>query len=495
MQEIIIPLIATLLYFFISLTAIGIYVNRKYIRKSIDYTVASRTMPWWLVMFGAILLPFGVGNSLALSESSWIWGSGVLWWMIVGSGLTLVAAFVGYGRWARRLGAETPHEAAGKVFDDRFRILSSAAVTVTTIAIASLEMFACSSIFYALLGLPIEYCVIIAFCLYALYVILGGMLQYSILNFINIFVVYAGLAVGMWQINSWLGPVGGIAGVSSYIEETMGPWSLHIAPPEMLAPLFACLVIPILLAHTCAVVPICTQPVLGARSEKEVVKGWLPALLLNGFWGYSWTVVGLIAISVPLFLYGPLSGLISMLRAAGTAGAVPATLFSLVSAGVPAVTGFFIALMAATISTGGILAITGSTWISVDIVKPFIKPNISDKGLLRLLRALTLCILAISMLGAVIRPFLMGGFIYIFSFSIPVFLVTLYGLGWRRNSTAAATTVIIAWIVSILWVLFGPAIMATLPVWLHPPLGIVYPQSIVSVILYPILTLISRRGR
>ncbi|MEM1514449.1 MAG: hypothetical protein QXH24_00090 [Candidatus Bathyarchaeia archaeon] len=491
-------LIVFLIYFIVSMVAVGIYTQRKFIKKGIDFTIASRTLPWWLIASGILLIPFGIGNSLLIAESSWIYGSSILWWMVVGSALTCVVALIGPGRWFRRVEAESYPDALAKIFkDERMRIIGIMTSYMWVFGIATLELFGCAAALYGLTGLDLTYCVLIGFLLYFLYIIFGGMFQYTYLNILNVIVIYICIGLTFFGLSMWIAPIGGWEGATTLIAEKMGTWATTMLPLERLGEMFLALWIPILVAHTAAVaftgpVPLVTH---GMKSEREAIKGWPMALLLNGYWGWLWVMLGMLALVVPASLYGPMAPAIEALRAApGVTGAVPAAIITAISTGTISSTAVLIALMAATISTGSACALYIASSTTTDIVKRYLNPNISERKFIWLVRIVAIGIMAAAIWGALLRGYLLGGFLWIFSSAMPVLIYVPLAFFWRRNTNAAIATTIINFIILYIWLIFYPALSPMMPSWMQA-LGFTYPSFIVSLILYPVLALALPGGK
>jgi cation/acetate symporter len=181
---------------------------------------------------------------------------------------------------------------------------------------------------------------------------------------------------------------------------------------------------------------------------------------------------------------------IEQLRAApGVTGGVPAAIITIISTGTVFSTAALIALMAATISTGSACALYIASSLATDVVRRYLKPDISEKGYIWLIRivAIAMCVAAVP--AAITRGYLLGGFLWIFSSSMPVLIFVPLALFWRRNSNAAIWTTIINFIALYVWLIFYPSIGPALPSWMQA-FGFVYITFILSIILYPVLTLI-----
>ncbi|MDI9619242.1 MAG: hypothetical protein QFX33_00250 [Candidatus Nezhaarchaeota archaeon] len=149
------------------------------------------------------------------------------------------------------------------------------------------------------------------------------------------------------------------------------------------------------------------------------------------------------------------------------------------------------AILLACLSTSGLTALGCSVAFTEYVVRS-LKPTISDKGMLRAERLMVVVMSTIACLGALITPYMMMAFIWLFFMRIPFFLATIFAY-WRRNTRALIWSTIACWVTDVLWLLFAPAITATLPSFLHPPFGYCYPSLIVTVVLYLLLSYVWKK--
>lgn len=484
-------LLPAVIYYLVAGIGVGIYCLKKYGKAARDFTVASRILPWWLVFTGAVLVPFGAGHTISPAEATWVWGAGPLWWPVVGGVTSLLVLFFAVGRMFRALGVPTVGAACELAFGPLGRVLLVATTCLHQIMIAGLQIYGTASALYGFTGLDMSYCIIAASVITIVYVLLAGVLQMAIFNLTNLIVYYIGFGLALAAMAEWLKPVGGWSVVEQDIAATMGPKGTSLLFYPGMWEMVMILAIPIAISHLAAVC-MCqgaVQPVLAAKDPKEVVKGWPLAVVLNGMASLPWVLAGLLALCAPLTLYGPLAPVIESLRARRMA--VPAVIMTITSWWPAAAAGMLLALMAATMSTAAAFVLGSATALTEDIVRRFWRPDLSERSATLLQRVLIIVATVIAVLSAFLKPFLMGAFIWIFTFYIPLFVSMLYAVAWRRNTKAMLATTLACWVLNFLWgTIFQPAIVRALPPFLRPGPGVVYPVTVAAVVLYPILALV-----
>lgn len=481
-------LIPTMVYYFIATIGFGLYYRKRYGKAAYDFALASRTLPWWLVFTGAVLIPFGGGHTVSPAEATWAFGVGPLLWPILGAVPSLLLLFFVTGRIMRGIGARTVGEAMEMTFGPTARVLLAVTTCLHMMIIAGLELYGTASAIYGFTGFEYAFCIVIAFVLIIIYTFFAGVMQASVLNAINLAVYYVGFILAFVAFTFWLAPIGGWDAAAQAIVQRIGDAGVTLFSSRA-AEMIAILGIPIAISHIAAVT-VCqgaAQPVLSARDPKEIIKGWPLLIIFNGLAPLIWVIAGLLAFSAPASLYGGAAAVIEGMRAQGLA--VPATIVTITQLWPAAAAALLMALLAATLSTAGAFCLGAATSLTEDIVRRFLKPDMSERSAVTLMRLLIVLTGVIALISAFLKPFLMAGFIWIFTFYIPLFISFILGLAWRRNEKATIATTIISWAINVLWILFKPLVEQTMPVYLHPAMGNVYPVTIASIIVYIVLAL------
>lgn len=483
-----------LVYFFVVCVGVGVYYMRKYGRAAKDFAVASMTLPWWLVATGIVLGPFGAGHTLSPSEAAWVFGAGPVLWPILGGCLSLTIMVFLTGRWYREMGVVTIGEAFERLFGRGTSLLVMLPSVMTMMGICSLEFYATGAALYGFTGLDMRVCIVLAWIFFMIYVIFAGVMQAAVVNLINIVVYYIGVILALVGWTSVLAPIGGWKVAEQYIVQAVGPAGMGLYSPVFGEVLLG-LGIPIAIAHAwfCIINQGFNQPILSARDVKAVTKGWPLIMALNSSATAAWVIHGLLSRSVPLGIYPPeVREVVAALRAQGAA--VPTNIVTAVTVLGPVGSGgLLLALWVATLSTGALFLLGSGTMITEDLVRRWIKPDITDRGALTLYRVMIVVFGLLAMLGAQFMPFLIAAFLWLFTWTTPLAIALIYGKLWKASRRALMATTIICWAVHALWTVFAPAIPG-LPAWLMPGPGSAYVPTILAVVLYPAIAAAEKKS-
>ncbi|MEM1850375.1 MAG: hypothetical protein QW794_01540 [Thermosphaera sp.] len=478
-------LLPVVIYFLIVTVGIGTYYIRRYGRAARDFTIAAMTLPWWLVATGIVLGPFGAGHTLSPAEATWGWGAAPNWWSIIGGTLSLTIAIFTIGRWYRRLGVSTIAEAYEKIFGLEVRALVAAITLFASLSIGSLEFYASAAAISGFTGLDIAFCIILAFVFFIVYVLFSGVMQLATVNLVNLVVYYVGVALALIVLTSVLDKIGGWKVAEQLIVQKVGEKGITLFAPEW-GP-FLGLVIPIAILHACytPLIQGFMQPILAAKDERQITRGWPLVMVLNASATTAFVVIGLVALTIPSTLYGPLAPTIETLRAQGAA--VPTIILTITELLPGAGALILMSLLAATLSTGSAFVLGSSTAIVEDLIPMYKK--LDERTKMILLRAFIVISCILCLIGASFMPYLIAAFLWVFGWTVPFFVGLMFAWLWRRSSRAMLGTIAVTWIVHVLWTIFGVNVPVT---WLKPPLGNTYPLIIVAIVTYVVLALTSR---
>jgi len=100
------------------------------------------------------------------------------------------------------------------------------------------------------------------------------------------------------------------------------------------------------------------------------------------------------------------------------------------------------------------MALAPATLISHDMYTLY-KPNATEKQKSTLSRVIIIIIGIVSIAICNFQPAVVDMVNWCFSFGIPVFIMGVIGLWWKRSTKASVITFIITWIVVCIWSTFG----------------------------------------
>lgn len=465
------PLIFALIYFALLIFVVG-NVLRKRVKTMQDFSMASRSLNWPLVVFGLALIPLGSGHTLSLWEASAGLGAGVVWWSIIVGGIVLPVLMLWLGPWLREVNVETFPEIMDKLFGPGMRYLHAAVNVSSWTGIAAAETLATAAAIYGLSGGIIPYfpwCVTIAFVLIVLYVVFGGILQYAWISVVNASVMIIGSYLALFFLGDWLAAnMGGWQSIASHYSEAGEIWKLEIFSFD--PGLIYQIIIPVTVLHICAacVTQGLYQPLLSARSDQDCRKGIFLGAFINGLSSFPWVVMALVGMAIPAIAkIGPKLVDIELAMTA-----LPAPMIGVL----------MICLLSATLSTGSAVILGNASVIVNDILKNAMMPNMSDETRYRLMRPMIVICAILAFIPALTVPIVFPVFLWCFSFGIPIFMMFLLGMVWKTSTMGAYITILVTYLINFIWTFWTPA-------WATGPWALnMYPVTVCTVVLGLITT-------
>lgn len=484
-------------YYVVLFAIASMYAKRK-IKSAKDFSNAGGGLSWIMVTFTFVLAPLGSGHTMSLWEktaggpftdiASYTGvGAATMWWPIGAGAVFLPIAMLFIGPLYRRMGATTVPEAMVMVFGKKIGWFHAAFQTMTWTGIGCSETVATGTAIYTLcqashININLYLSIILGFVLIVCYVFFGGMLQMAFLNIVNAIVMIAAsyAAVAIIAVH-YLAQYGGWQHVKDVFDQAGYSHILTQQGTIGAAPTWLAIIIPVIILHTTAgaVSQTMMQPFFAAKDESACRKGVFLGCSFNIMSSLPWIFLALAAMSIPTIAKSVTPNGLT---------AVP----TIAAQGLPSVSvGFLmVALLAATLSTGGGIVLANANVISIDIIYKCMKPNMTDEQQLRTTKA---CIIVAALLllpGALLmaNEFVFSLFLWVFSFGMPVFIVFIIGYNFKISKPAAWATIIISYIVDCIWT-FVP-MPASWGVWAMN----LYATIIVSLVLGIVLHLILPGG-
>ena len=467
------PIIYAAIYFIIVVFGSCFYFRGR-VKNVDDFTTGGKTLKWYMVASGLALIPLGSGHTMNLWEASAGLGCGVLFWPVIVGGIFLPLATLWFGPWLRELGVQTFPESLEMQFGAGMGYLNGAVNTATWTGICMGETLATGGAIYGLTSGAIPFkpwCIIIAFVLIMVYVIFGGVLQYSIVSTVNATVMIVGSYVALILTGGWLSANAmGWTGVVEHYNALDQTWKLEIFrfSPDLLFQI----VLPVAILHITAAAV--TQgvyiPIFAAKSTQEVRKATFMAALINGLSSFPWVMMGIAAMTIPAIAAG--GAKLSVINHA--LQNLPAPIVGLL----------MVCLLAATLSTGSSVMLGNATVIVNVILKRACFPKMKPETEFRLMRPMIVVCGLAACVPALVAPMIFPIFLWCFSFGIPMFFVWLVGMVWKCSKSAAWTTIIVTYILNFVWTFATPS-------WATGYWGLnVYPVVICSIVLTIVLNLV-----
>ncbi|NGN67813.1 sodium:solute symporter family protein [Streptomyces sp. A7024] len=423
--------------YFVVVLGIG-FMARRSVKTSLDFFLSGRSLPAWITGLAFVAANLGATEILGMAANGAQYGVYTVHWYWIGAipamvflGLVMMPFY--YGSKVRSVPEFLLHR-----FGPSSHLLSSIIFAVSAVLIAGVNLYAMAIILEALLGWPQWVAIVISGLFVLVYITLGGLSSAIYNEVLQFFVILAALIpltiVGLKRVGGW----GGITDklTASHGDNFLSAWGGT-----------------------------------GIGSENPLGANWLTIVLGLGFvmsFGY-WTTnfaevqralsaknlsaaqrTPLIAafpkILIPMVVVVP--GLIALIMEPqiGKPGsgldynhAIPVLMRDLLPNGVLgiAVTGLlaaFMAGMAANISSFNVV-------FTNDIWRPYLKQGQTDEYYLRIGRVVTVIGVLIGMGTAVIASSFSNIMNYLqtlFSFfNVPLFVVFIIGMFWKRTTPAA----------------------------------------------------------
>ncbi|WP_073993128.1 sodium:solute symporter family protein [Parasporobacterium paucivorans] len=474
--------LAIALVYFVALIIVASLYTRKKVKTAADFADAGGQMGWVLVTFAFVLAPLGSGHTMSLWEASTgPLGASAAMWGIGAGAIFLPLAMLWFGPWMHESGCKTVPQIIEKIYGKKLGFLHACVQTMTWTGIGASETIATGTAIYGLSGgkIPFQpWCILIGFCLIVCYVLFGGLLQMAWLNIINSIVMIIGSYTALFLLGGYLAAnLGGWGYVKDFYEGlgTVGKLTqLNLGNQGV----WFNIILPVIILHSTAggVAQVMMQPFFGAKDSQSCRKGVFLGAGINFMSCVPWVCMGLIGMTIPSVVSAGGSNIGKLVVPLLAQEALPAPIVGLL----------MIALLCATLSTGGGIVLANANVVTTDIIKGALFPNMKDKTEMNLMKVMIIVCAVLLVIPALTVPVVMPVFLWVFSFGMPVFVVFIIGLHWKINRTAAWVTIVVAFIVDLIWT-FVPSVANSMPA----PFNVnMYAVLLVSIVFGVVLTAI-----
>lgn len=426
-----------LVVFFAVMLGVGFY-SRKHTTDVNGFVLGGRTVGPWLTAFAYGTSYFSAVIFIGYAgQFGWKYGIASTWVGIGNAILGSLLAWVVLGRRTRLLTQKLDTRTMPEFFEKRYtskslKLFSSIIIFVFLIPYTASLYNGLSRLFGMAFNVDYKVCVIVMAALTGIYVIVGGYMATAINDFIQGIIMLVGIVAVIWAVlNNYGGLTGALDKLARVTDETVsttpGVFASFFGPD-----LFNLLSVVVLTSLGTWGLPQMVQKFYAIRDEKSVGIGTVVSTMfavivaggcyfLGGFGRLTDTDVaaeGYDAI-VPHLLEG-----------------LPAVLMGLV----------VILVLSASMSTLSSLVLTSSSTLTIDFIKPVLKPDMDDKKQIFVMRVFLVVFVAISAIIAVIQysskitfiAQLMG---VSWGAIAGAFLAPfLYGLYWKKTTVAACWT-------------------------------------------------------
>ena len=415
--------------------AIGLWASKR-IKTSTDFTLAGKSLSTSFV--GVTIFATWFGSSYVMGNPSYFVNNGISSYvsLVVSTAVCLVLVGYFYARRLYQLNIVTVGDFFKVRYNQKLETTVSIIVVFTYPHWIAAQFVALAYLFNSVLGIPVEYGIIMGALVVVLYTYIGGMWAVSYTDMLQSALIIIGLIL---LLISTIDQVGGIwplfadkpaSFFSPFPPNGLTHWSEYIAT---------------MLAVTIGAIPAqeIYQRVFSAKSQKAAINGaYLAAGLL------------LVLSAVPMLIGLGAAQLYPGLMAADNGQSIIPAMVSQY-ANIPLQILFYGALISAILSTSSGAMLAPATIIGENLIKPHFK-NFSDKKLLLWTRLSVIVVAAVSCYFA----FSDLDIVQLVIASLALLLVCVFapftfGLFWKKSSVFGAWSAIVVggtvWFLCYLW--------------------------------------------
>ncbi|MCE2454429.1 MAG: sodium:solute symporter family protein [Gemmatimonadetes bacterium] len=409
-----------ILAYSLALAGLGIWLARR-VRDASGFFVAGRRLGAGLTFSTFLAANIGAGSVIAASGLAYREGLSAWWWVgSAGIGSMLLGLWIGPRIWeiAKREGLLTTGDFLEYRYGQSVRTAVAVILWFAGLAALAAQLVAMSQILTWVLGAPTWLGAALGGALVVTYFATGGLLASAWVNMVQLVVLLGGMAVlvpvAMVRAGGWDKVVGSelAHGLPGFLNGEGSGWVLA----ALLVPAFM-------------VSPGLLQKAFGARDKRSLRLG----IVLQG-------VVLLLFACVPVAL-----GLLARVHDPSLAGSAELAVPTVLTYGVPAAVGALAlaAVFSAEVSSADAVLFMLTTSLSKDLYKRHLRPEASDRDLLRVARFTAAIAGAGAVLLAIANPSVVGQLTLFYSIlSVSLFVPVLAGIYRSRFGTLEALATI-----------------------------------------------------
>lgn len=407
------------------LIGIGWFIG-KHVKNASDFFVGNRQFSWKLLFTTLIAANIGAGSTVGVTGLAFKHGVSSWWWIGCSAmGSVLLAYIVGPKIWA--IGKKYNLYTMGDYLDLRyariFRGITSSMMVIGTLALFSGQLIGISWILNVVAAIDKTTGIIIGALVVTLYFMAGGILSATIVNIVEVAVIFAGFCLAApFALNS----IGGWPALENAV-------ALNLADPAKTEAYFAWDGIgsTTIVGYFLMLVPaFCISPgLIGKIYSAENVRAVKIGTMLNALVQFAFAFLPMI-LGICAFAAFPNLGNAEL--------ALPMAMKELMPFGVSALA--LAAIFAAEVSTADSVLFMLATSISKDLYKTFVRPEATDEELLKFTRVVTLCCGFAGILLALMMPNIITALTIFYSLmTVSMGAPFLFGLFSERASVQGAS--------------------------------------------------------
>lgn len=413
-------------FYAVLLIAIGWFIGKR-VTGAGAFFVAGRNLDSTLLFTSLIAANIGAGSTVGVAGIGYQYGISSWWW--IGSsaiGSLLLAYWVGPKIWrvATKYNLYTLGDYLELRYCRTFRGLISGMMAVGTLALFAGQLIGIAWILTVIAGLDRTWGIIMGSIVVTLYFSAGGLLSATIVNLVEIVVIFAGFLVAAPYALSY---VGGWENLHAMV-------AANHANATMTANYFTWdgIGATTILGYLIMLVPaFCISPgligkVYGARDEKTVRVGTAMNAFVQFGFAFLPAIIGMCAFA-------------AFPQLSNREMAMPFAMKEMMPLGVSALA--LAAIFAAEVSTADAVLYMLTTSIAKDLYQTFFRPDLSDEQLLSSSRKITMVCGLLGIVLALLLPNILTALQIFYSLmSVSLAAPLLFGLFSKRASSAGALT-------------------------------------------------------
>lgn len=422
---------------------IGIsFIVSKFVKSGSDFIVAGRKLNSGLLFTTLIAANIGAGSTVGITGLAYESGISSVWWMLTsGLGSIVLAFFIGPKIWelSTKYNLLTAGDFLDKRYTKRFKGVFSMMMVIGTLALFSGQLMGVAWILNVIAGIPKTTGVIIGAIVVTVYFACGGLLSAAYVGLLKLAVMLTGFII---SVPFALGKVGGLSGLHTIVAANLGNaaqtnnyFSFFGLGGTIIIGYF------FMLTPSFFISPGLIGIIFGAKDTKSIRLGTTYNAIMQFAFAFIPAILGMCTFA--MFPHLATQDL-----------ALPTAMKELLPFWASAIA--LSAVFAAEISTADAVLYMLTTSFTNDIFKTFIKPETTDKELLKLSRYVTFIggILGIGM--SLLLPNIITALsIFYTLMSVSLTAPLLFGLFSTRPSAAAASVSAILGVAVTLILTFG----------------------------------------
>jgi SSS family solute:Na+ symporter len=376
-------------------------------------------------------------------------------WYTIGNGIGVMFLALCFAKLYRSLNTVTVPGIIEKFFGVNARTVSSILLTVAMLAVGLAQMIAAGKLgesIMNILGFDVPhifvYTVVVFAIIFIVYTLAGGMNAVASTNKLHLFVMYGGVILALFFVLPKIGGIGQLVPQVKELQATDGKDYFNLFSGEKGVRGFAVSQILASLLGACTA-QAGIQPILAAKNVSSAKKACIITACVAAPFGL---LTGLLGIVAKVMSHNG-----DLLNGAGV-NVVDGklALFTLMQNVNPIIGGLVLsAILAAILSTVSPIILSSGTMITKDLYQRVLRPNATDKQVLKMSRITTAIAGVVCALGAIALVNASEVLTIVkaaYSLRGALFVVVLFGIYWKKASEkGACVSMILTAAVAVFW--------------------------------------------